>query len=206
VRRFDCDIDSFGLYAGLLFEPAFFAAVAISLIFNPWFDYKVHTLSDLGAMSSNNGWIFNLGMMISGALGAVFSWRVLVKQNYPLWIYGYIMLISAIIMILIGLFPDDLYVYVIPNTVTVHKFLSILGALLSSIGMLLYAIYWIKKERWIKLGVSLLGFGFGSAPLAAWIGHPSIALIEISFSLTIMLWAYITIHYLCTVNKNDTSD
>ncbi len=200
----DCKYDKIGIYAGLIFEPVFFVAVLISLIFNPWFDYNTHPLSDLGAKSATYPWIFNMGLFLTGAFGIVFSLRVLIKMKKPMNYIGYLMLIGTIFFILVGIFPDDFAFYIVPNQLSLHKFITLLGSSIISLGILSYAIYWVINKKWRRMGISLLIIGFTLPGIALLINSKSLTPIEIAFSTNILVWSYMLIYHLCHGEANES--
>ncbi len=186
-----------------MFELVFFGAVLISIVLNPWFDYRTHALSDLGSIGANQAWIFNLGLILTGILGIIFAIRILIRLPKPMDIFGYGMLTGAIFYIFVGIFPDNSRFYIIPNKLTFHLFFTLTGSLIVSIFILLYGIYWTWNREWRKKGITLLVVGFSLPLLAIFFGPPGLATIELVFTSIILLWSYLLIYHLCGSEKNE---
>ncbi len=186
-----------------MFELVFFVTLPISLLLNPWFDYRIHALSDLGAIGANQAWIFNLGLILTGVFGIIFATRILIKLPTPMDTFGYGMLTGAIFYIFVGIFPDNAKFYLIPNKLTFHLFFTLTGSLIVSLFILLYALYWTWNKEWRKEGITLLVVGFTSPTVVLLFGPPSLTPIELVFSGIILLWSYLLIYHLCGSGKNE---
>lgn len=195
--------DRLGVYSGLLYQPIFLAMVLISIALNPWFNPSKDALSDLGSSNASYPWIFNLSLIISGAIGLVFSQRVLLKLRTPLNWLGIIMIVATLLFIAVGVFPEDTPLYV-GATVTVHKFLTLVGFLLGSIVVVSYEIYWSVKREWRHIGVPLLVSSL-LVPVA-YFGNSeyvSLSLIELAFGFAILMWSYSTVYYYIRTRDSD---
>jgi hypothetical membrane protein len=92
---------------GLLIPVVIFICLGLSLVSSPWFTWTEHALSDLG-VQKNTAALFNYGMIAGGVLTFVFSLgliKVLSKK-----IGAYLLLLSSIALIGIGVFPETVFV------------------------------------------------------------------------------------------------
>ena len=187
--------DRLGVYSGLIYQPVFLAMVMVSIAVNPWFNLSKDALSDLGSSQANYPWIFNLSLIVSGAIGLVFSQRVLLKLNSPLNHLGIVMIAATLLFIAVGIFPEDAPVYVY-SSMTIHKFFTLLGFLLGSLVVVAYEVYWTIKRDWRHIGVPLLLFSL-LVPTAYFLNreYVSLALIELAFGFAILMWSYSTVYY-----------
>jgi hypothetical membrane protein len=91
---------------GVLIPIVIFTCLGLSLAASPWFTWTQHALSDLG-IQEDTAAVFNYGMIVGGILSFIFSLgliRILSKK-----IGAYILLVSSLALIGIGLFPETLF-------------------------------------------------------------------------------------------------
>ena len=118
-----------------------YSFIGISIYINPWFSLKGHALSELGDPGkkiTNYPWFYNLGLIISGFLTALFALGLLIKGRGLIERgSSLLVLIGSISLSLIGFFPSGTPLHV-PVTATFY--------LLTSIGLLLFAMGLLRKD------------------------------------------------------------
>ncbi len=205
MRGFCEKCNIIGFIAGVIYQPVFFAFVAVSIYLNPWFDIRTGALSDLGSSLARYPWVFNGGLFITSLIGVVFAFNFVRKLEKPLNLLWYFLLASSLSFMMVSMFPEDAAVFVVSNYITVHKFFTLLGFFIVSLTMLLFSIYWIKNSRWRAGGVALLSYGIVSSSLAYYFGQPGDAILELAVGTLSLIWAYFTLYYHCSVrlDKNE---
>ncbi|GEM_PF-741490 len=186
--------DKIGIYAGLLFEPLFFLFLLVAVITNPWFDFTINALSDLGSKTACCPWLFNMGIIVSSMVNLIFSLRILLKFNKPLNLLGYGMILASIFFMAIGIFTEDTGFYV-TQTMNFHNFFTILGFTLGSLTILIYEIYWSIKKEWRYIGIPLLFLSMTIPAIYLSNAYISLALFEMAFAMAILMWSYATVYF-----------
>ncbi len=205
MRCFDNNSERIGIYAGFLYEPIFLVILLISLFLNPWFNFRNNALSDLGALGVPYAWVFNTGLIATGVLGSLFSWEFLRHMHEPLNIYGYGLLISSVLFILVGIFPENAD-YTVYGSISFHHFFAYSGFFVASVTILLFGFYWLTQKGWRVIAVFLLTVSLVCPSIAYIDGGPGIAIFETTFSFLTLLWTYLTIYYQCVAgDKNRAS-
>jgi len=109
MQQFKLDHTSITKIAGLcgvLVPIVVFVCIGLSMTQAPWFKWTHNALSDLG-IKSNAAAFFNIGMMLGGILTFVFSLGLIrILSNK---IGAYILSLSALGLIGIGLFPETIF-------------------------------------------------------------------------------------------------
>lgn len=95
---------NFPILCGILAPIVAYLSIGIAIMNSPWFSWEKNALSDLGRLGNPNGWIFNLGMMVSGCLAAIFSIGLLLRGKHKA--ASCMILASSIFLVLIGAFPE----------------------------------------------------------------------------------------------------
>jgi len=166
-------------YLGLAAILVGWITIATAIAFNPWFSLSRNALSDLGAIGVRNAWIFNSGLIIAGVLALLYSMYLLLASRSRLGILASsIFFLSAIHLILIGLFPEGTYP---------HLFVSIEFFTLAGLAVLFYGIA-LLAERIKAIGAAsilLAAAGFSGAILIPW---PSIGLLEVYAICLLTIW------------------
>ncbi|MCX6666995.1 MAG: DUF998 domain-containing protein [Euryarchaeota archaeon] len=109
MQQFKLDYTAITKIAGLcgvLVPIVVFVCIGLSMTQAPWFRWTHNALSDLG-IKSNAAAFFNIGMMLGGSLTFVFSLGLIrILSNK---IGAYILSLSALGLIGIGLFPENIF-------------------------------------------------------------------------------------------------
>ncbi len=176
--------DRFARYAGILAPPITFLFIAVAILTHPWFSFTENALSDLGALHTENNWIFNTGLILGGILATVFSVYLQGKGKNMAENTGYaIFLASSVFMILIGVFPED---------TAPHFTVSVLFYLLGSVAISISGIGFVRsgRKKEGKISVALVLVTLAIALGIEWNG---IAIPETIGALAIAAWVYIVI-------------
>ena len=91
---------------GILAALFVFGGIGGAMAHAPWFDWTQHALSDLGVLSGLSTF-FNSGMVLAGVCFFVFSLGLTTLLSKKLG--GYLLCISSLALISIGLFPETIY-------------------------------------------------------------------------------------------------
>lgn len=146
----------------------------ISMSLNPWFSIARNALSDMGAIGVKYAWVFNSGLIISGALAFLYSAYLLLTLRSKLELLASsIMLLASIHLILIGLFPEGTYP---------HFFVSIEFFTLMGVSMLLFGAAFTRggARRYGICFAAMAIVGFLAAILGPWPSTGSLEVFEIS--------------------------
>ena len=168
--------------AGFLAPIVAFVAIAIAIAAHPWFSFTENAISDLGAMSVEDNYILNNGLIIAGILAVIFSYGLYKDQKSALGKLGAIIfIIASISLILIGLFPED---FKIP----IHYPASVSFFVLGSFGILIVGL---ADERWwfgaFSIALFSIGWILALVCLAIFNG---VAIPELIGAGAISLWVY----------------
>jgi len=146
--------------------------IALSWSLNPWFDPLRGAYSDLGSPGARYPWVFNLGMIVSGALVAALGIVVYRLSGSRLEAAGAALLSEAgVFLALVGLFPEG---------TRPHSFVA------AWFFLQLYASYVVLgvelRRRGLAGGLALAAVGALAVPLASLVellvGWPSVAVLE----------------------------
>ena len=146
----------------------------ISMSLNPWFSIARNALSDMGAIGVKYAWVFNSGLIISGALAFLYSAYLLLALRSRLELLASsIMLLASIHLILIGLFPEGTYP---------HFFVSMEFFILMGVSMLLFGVAFTRDgaRRYGICFAAMAVVGFLAAILGPWPSTGSLEVFEIS--------------------------
>lgn len=152
-------------YLGIMTLAIYWSFTIASILQNPWFSVMHNALSDLGADSAINPWIYNYGLMLSSPFLLGFSIYIIYDAKDKLQTVGGAFLsISSIFLAFIGIFHSG---------TRPHVFVSTYFFLQFFVGMLLWGIgtRGIMKKLTIVL--------FILAVMGAFLPWPSTATIEI---------------------------
>ena len=161
-----------------------FTFIAMAILTHPWFSFNHNALSDLGALHTEDNWIFNTGLILGGITAVIFSISIQGKGENRVENAAYVIFLSAsIFMLLIGLFPED---------TAPHRMVSVLFYLSAAIGIFTSGIGYIlsrkKMEGWISIILVLLAIF-----LSAGIRWGGIAMPETIGAIAITIWLYMLI-------------
>ena len=142
---------------GILAATVAYVFISVSISLAPWFDFRNNALSDLGGSAYHGSltWIFNTGLMLSGALVVVFSVGAIVVHRswkYSVWLIP--LALVGINLALVGFFSEDFG--------EIHRTLSITLFMATPITLFIYSyVSWPLGSP--KLGALALAFGVASA-------------------------------------------
>ncbi|UCD13863.1 MAG: DUF998 domain-containing protein [Thermoplasmatales archaeon] len=114
---------------GILIPIVVFMCIGLAMFHSPWFRWTENALSDLG-VGDTSAIFFNSGMILGGILALVFSLGLIkTLQNK---IGAYILSLSSIALIGIGIFPETVYTL---HFITSAAFFVLLAISLLIIGL-----------------------------------------------------------------------
>ncbi len=172
------------IIAGILAPPVTFLLIAVAVLTHPWFSFTENALSDLGALHTENNWIFNAALILGGILATIFSVYLQGKGKNRLQNAGYaVFLVSSIFMALIGAFPED---------TPVHLTVSVLFYIMGAVAMCISGIGFFLSKRRYEAAISLILVAFGLS-IALGIKWRGIAIPETIGALVIAVWVYMVI-------------
>lgn len=172
IRKFR-DFELIALIGGWL-------VILVSISRNSWFVFTENAFSDLGGPLARDPWIFNYGLILNGFLIILYGvYLVKVSFNKMSSIGGGSMIITGMVLILIGLYPEG---------TGLHYFVSIWFFTQADITILTWGLALIDKPDWRKRAILFLLLST-IGPIIAWvIPWPSIAVAE-AYGIGIMnIW------------------
>jgi hypothetical membrane protein len=135
-------------FCGILIPIVIFICLGLSIASSPWFTWTQHALSDFG-IRKNTALLFNNGMILAGILSLIFSMGLIKILSNK--IGGYILGLSSIALIGIGLFPETIF--------TLHFFTSASFFVLLTIGLLIIGL--TIKQNSFERNIGLLALVLG---------------------------------------------
>lgn len=132
---------------GIFIPVVIFTCLGFSIGSSPWFTWTQHALSDLG-IQQNTAWVFNNGVILGGILTFIFSFGLL--QILSNKIGAYLLLLSSVALIGIGIFPETIFV--------VHYITSASFFILLIIALLIIGLTSKKNTFEYKIGICALVF------------------------------------------------
>jgi len=164
-------------YLGLAAAVSAWIFIILSIANNPWIDLYRDALSDLGVPEANNPWIYNYGLMITGAILAIYSSYLVWESRTRLEaVGGGYVFIGGIFLALIGVFYGGTRPHIFVST----YFFVQMGMAILAMG--LGTLYRGRVYPRISILVFLLML------LGVFIEWPSAALIEIYEILLLDAW------------------
>ena len=159
-------------FTGIFAFVLFFIVAAISISFNPWFNFYHHAFSSLGSSNVNLPWIYNVGMMVIGAFIIIYSLTFLYDSNNKIESAGAaLILVTGVFLIMIGIFYDGTRPH---NFVSAYFFGQAEVALIvSGIGLVMSNILQERRAGWI-----IVAFSIGALIVALLFDWPSSAAVE----------------------------
>lgn len=160
-----------------------FSSISLAILYAPWFSWIKNALSDLGVYGIS-AIIFNSGLIICGALTAIFG--IGVKEILPKRILSRIgritLILDCITLCMIGIFPE--------TAGRIHFYVSVIFFLLLSISLILIGVDALREQSRRKEGVYMIISGILTAViwLFPWEG---VAIPEAIAALTISLWSMV---------------
>jgi len=173
----------FQAMVGALSAVAAYPFIGASIVLSPWFDFYNNALSDLGntVLHGSTAWIFNSGLILSGALVACFGALMSLQhrsKEYLSWTMP--TTAAGIDLALIGVFPENLGL--------VHFVVSVILFSLMAIIMLVYG-YYSRPLGSPRIGAVSLVFGIAIAVtwFMGWPWH-GVAIQEVTSCLMTSAW------------------
>lgn len=156
--------------------------IFLSVSKNPWFNVFKHALSDLGGPRAVDPWIYNVGLIVTGALASTYATYLAKTSTSKISTYASsFIFIAGIFLALIGLFPSGTHPHVFVST---WFFIQMWMALVAS------TIDFLFKKQLIP-GLTLLSLSTIGPLGALLVKWPSVALLEI-YGI-IIINAYVTV-------------
>lgn len=93
-------------YSGILAAVVAFGVIFLTTTMAPWFSWPANALSDLGNPDRwALFWIYNYGLIATGALGAMFVLRsALASENLAHWASSFVMMVTMVDLAMVGVF------------------------------------------------------------------------------------------------------
>lgn len=105
------------LLLGPVAFPLFHIVVLASALRNPWWSFYRHAFSDLGAQAATDPWIYNVGLMVLGALVMFFSLGLLLAAESKWSAFASaLFFVAGIFLALIGIYPGGTRPHVFVST------------------------------------------------------------------------------------------
>ncbi len=144
--------------------------IALAARRNPWFDVFRHALSDLGGPGATDPWVYNVGLMVTGALASVYGlYLAYASESKPLTYASAFVFVAGIFLTLIGAFPSGTRPHVFVSTwFFVQMWMAMVAA---AAGFL--------ARRELATGGLLLALSVVGPAGALLVRWPSVALLEI---------------------------
>jgi hypothetical membrane protein len=177
-------------FMGLLASVLFWVVTSLAIIHNPWFSLMTHAFSDLGGPMANQPWIYNYGLMITGAFALMYAATLIEDaRNKVEVVGGAFMFIAGVFLALIGIYPSGTK----PHTFVSSWFFTQadLAIITGGIGLVL--------ENRKALGIASVAIGLLAPFAAALIKWPSVAILEAYGIILISAWIVLTLK--CCIDK-----
>jgi hypothetical membrane protein len=170
--------------SGILSPIIAFLLISIAILIHPWFSFNKNALSDLGALHTQNNWVFNSALILGGILAMIFSWSIQGRGENAVENAGYVVFfVASFFMMLIGLFPEG---------TTIHWTVSVMFFLLSAIAIFTVGLGFILSKRYVE-GIFVIGLVMFALSLSFGIRWGGIAIPETIGAVSIAIWLYFEI-------------
>jgi len=171
------------VYAGVVGWIVATTGIVVAILQAPWFTWTGHALSELGDPARASSTAFNLGLILSGALGVVFVLRVAPEsENAFHWVGWVLMLATTVDLSLIGVFDI---------TESLHGPVSVAFFVGLSFATLFYGSGEVLADR-RRVGLYDIWLGIGHVTVwvlwGAGLGTSGVAIPEMVGSIAILLW------------------
>ncbi len=147
--------------------------IGASIAMHPEFNFPGYALSHLGALKTPNHIVYNVGMVLTGLMGILFSCGVPRLVNGKIGILGIIVFASGFFTLaLVGVFPGG---------TSPHNTVSMAFFTLSTFGILILALDQLLKQSsrpWGVLLLAVISLGLVSVILVGKIQHLGAAIPE----------------------------
>lgn len=168
------------VFLGALSPILTFSLIGLAIFMHPWFDWNENALSDLGARDVENGWVFNLALILGSVSAMAFaSYLIRISQSRYELFAASIFTLSVFFMGLIGVFPEGH---------PVHWPSAVLFYILAFLSMLAYGLVFSVRRRIygpLSIGIMVAGILLMAIP-----GWTSLAIPETIGALSISAWIY----------------
>ncbi len=168
----DIWIRIFGL-CGILAPIVALVFIGASIMMHPEFNFPDYALSHLGALDTPDHIIYNVGMVLTGLMGMLFSCGVPRLVNTKIGILGILVFAAGFFSLaLVGVFPGG---------TSPHNTVSMAFFTLSTFGILILALDQLLKtatRAWGILLLALIALGLVSATLVGKVPHLGAAIPE----------------------------
>ncbi len=172
-------IKLFGL-CGILAPVVALIFIGAAIMMHPEFNFPDYALSYLGALKTPHHIVYNVGMVLTGSMGILFSFGVPRLVNGKIGIIGILVFVAGFFsLILVGVFPGG---------TSPHNAVSMAFFTLSTFGILIVAFDQLLKQPtrpWGVLLLAVISLGLVSATLVGKIPHLGAAIPE-----TIGAWGF----------------
>lgn len=119
--------------AGLLSPFLIFVFTISSIMLHPWFNFSDYAFSHLGKIGISLNFVFNIGLILGGVSGLIFSLGLFYVSNNKISRIGSVLFgLGMLFFILLGLFPMGMILHYL--AAAAFYLLSISGILAKTIG------------------------------------------------------------------------
>jgi len=174
-------------YSGVVAAVVAWIVIFTCISLNPWFIFTEHAFSDLGAPDANMPWIYNYGLILTGAVMLLYSvYQVEKAENNIEAVGGGFTFIAGLFLMLIGLFPSG---------TRPHTFVSTWFFLQADMAILTWGLGLIRRgeKRYSYIFVAM---GIISPLIGFLIDWPSAATVEAFGIVVIDVWVLLMLKIL----------
>lgn len=123
-------------------------SISAAILIHPWFSFADNALSDLGAIGTSHNYVFNIGLILTGIFGLIFTLGLIrfLDRNMgkvAATIFG----AGTVSLILIGIFPEG---------TAIHLFVSLGFFGLAALGILIVGIDQLRDQASRPWGIMIL--------------------------------------------------
>lgn len=137
-----------------------FGAIGASILLHDWFSWADNALSDLGALGTSYNLVFNLGLIVAGVLGVIFSLGLPKLIDEKVGVSGVIIFgVGMISLTLIGVFPSG---------TEPHEFVSIAFYALTTLALTIIGVDQLRGSSdrvWGIFVLSIIALALASIAL-----------------------------------------
>ena len=138
-------------YLGIASVIVAFLSITLAILNAPWFSFWNNWLSDLGK-TSGSAFFFNTGLIISGMLCIIFSYRLINSIRS-----ARMLLVSSIFISLIGLFPS--------TTGVIHYAVSVMFFFTGILSLVVFSFESKGSERYAFIALALIASSVWILPI-----------------------------------------
>lgn len=164
------------IYLGILSIIVPSAFIIASVMGNPWFSIMKNAFSDLGAVTANMQWVFNIGLIVSAAVVFAFAIGLIEISENKVQVTGSAFLVmTAIFLAMIGVFYEG---------TSPHFLFSVLFFAEAALSVLVWGLGLLVQRSYVP-GTAMVAMSLAGAVISVTVKFPSIALLE-AFGIIIM--------------------